>query len=50
MALVVGPILHFGGLAFELMLGPLPSDKVMHLGNTKTNMIEFGHWSLKRML
>jgi len=25
MALVVGPILHFGGLAFELMLGPLPS-------------------------
>ena len=26
MTLVVGPILHFGGLAFELMLGPLPSN------------------------
>jgi len=25
MALVVGPILHFGGLAFDLVLGPLPS-------------------------
>jgi len=25
MTLVVGPILHFGGLAFELVLGPLPS-------------------------
>jgi len=35
MTLVVGPILHFGGLAFELVFGPLPSQKKNELSQLK---------------
>jgi len=31
MALVVGLILHFGGLAFELVIGPLPSSSLIYI-------------------